>query len=184
MTLSEHLDEFYNKYNIPIQGGINDRTFEVPLPLFNLKLPNLSWRKKMLYIHDLEHILNQQNVSWKGEMYIASWEISTGFWKSFPIIIFPLWTMGWGLWKHPSAIYQGFSKGHFNNGIANLKLEKDNLLTLDLAQLKELTIRTRENSSGLFLNLKLISWILISQLVFFFPLILLLLIAIIYLINP
>lgn len=45
MTLREHLNQFYKTYNIPAEGGVNDKTFEVPLPLFTLTLPNFPWRK-------------------------------------------------------------------------------------------------------------------------------------------
>ena len=169
MTLSDQLDEFYHQYNIPPNGGVNDRLFEVPLPLLTLKLPNFFWRKNMLYIHDLEHILNQQDVSWKGEMFIASWEISTGFWKNFPVIIFPLWTMGWGLWKHPSSVYRGFRKGHFDMGISNLNIDKEKLLTMNLSQLKELTQKKRRNTSRFHLFFKLFCWTFASQLVFLAP---------------
>ena len=27
MTLREQLDEFYNQYDIPAEGGVNDKTF-------------------------------------------------------------------------------------------------------------------------------------------------------------
>lgn len=173
MTLSERLDEFYLKYNIPANGGVNDKTFEVPLPFFTLILPNLSWRKKMLYIHDLEHILNEQDTSWKGEMFIASWEISTGFWKHFPIIVFPLWTMGWGWWKHPTSVMKGFRKGKSSFGIANLGIEKQQLLSMDLKQLQTLTQNQNRYLSRFAFYTNLICWLFISQLVFLFPIILL-----------
>ncbi len=173
MTLSDHLDEFYHQYNIPPNGGVNDKIFEVQLPFFKLKLPNLSWRRKMLYIHDLEHILNQQDVSWKGEMFIASWEISTGFWKNFPVILFPLWTMGWGLWKHPSSVYKGFRKGYSDRGIAGLNINKEKLLTMNLSQLKVLTQGKRTDQSQSLLVIRLFFWTLISQIVFFTPVFLL-----------
>lgn len=172
MTLREHLDQFYKKYNIPPNGGVEFSTFEVPLPFFTLTLPNLSWRKRMLYIHDLEHILNEQDTSWKGEMYIASWEISTGFWKSFPLIIFPLWTMGWGIWKHPSSVYSGFLKGDTNKGIANLNIPEEQILRMDLSQLKALTQYENPNHSRLHFYTRLTSWALVSQLVFWSPMIL------------
>ena len=142
MNLKELLDQFYKNNDIPLNGGVEFSTFEVPLRFFTLKIPNLSWRKKMLYIHDLEHILHQQDTTWKGEMYIASWEISTGFWKSFPIIIFPLWTMGWGLWKHPKAVIKGFTKGNSNKGIANLNIPKEKIMEMNLSDLKALTVFT------------------------------------------
>ena len=71
MNLREHLDQFYQQYNIPAEGGVNYKTFEVPLPVFTLTLPNFPWRKRMLYIHDLEHILNRQDTTWRGEIFIA-----------------------------------------------------------------------------------------------------------------
>ena len=169
MLLREHLDHFYKKYNIPANGGVEFSTFEVPFPFFTLILPNLSWRKKMLYIHDLEHILNGQDTSWKGEMFIASWEISTGFWKSFPIIIFPLWTMGWGLWKHPSAVFNGFKKGNTDLGIANLNISQDKLLEINLLQLQAITLHQRQNHSRLYFYSKFTTWALASQITFWSP---------------
>lgn len=171
MNLQQHLNDFYVRYNIPENGGEDHKTFEVPLPFFKLILPNFSWRKKMLYIHDLEHILNQQDTTWKGEIFIASWEIATGFWKYFPICIFPLWTMGWGLWTHPESVLKGFKKGSEDRGIASLEIAKLQLLTMDLEQLRELTEHKANSKSRLFSGLKLVSLSLLSQLVFLSPLI-------------
>ena len=130
----------------------------------------------MLYIHDLEHILNEQDTTWSGEMFIASWEISTGFYKNFPIIIFPLWTMGWGLWKHPGSVFNGFKKGNSRIGIANLDLAKEELLALDLSKLKVLTNGTSRKQFRLLFYLKFLFWSFISQVIFFLPPIMLLLV--------
>ena len=124
----------------------------------------------MLYVHDLEHILNEQDTSWSGEMFIASWAISTGFWKNLPVIIFPLWTMGWGLWKHPASVIRGFRAGNSQRGIANLEIEKDKLLSLELDQLHGLMESNGTSRSPYVFYIRLINWILISQLLFFLPL--------------
>jgi hypothetical protein len=180
MTLHEHLDQFYHTYNIPEEGGVTDKTFDVPLPGFTLTLPNSPWRRKMLYIHDLEHILNEQDTSWKGEMFIASWEIATGYYRNFPIIIFPLWTMGWGLWIHPKTIFTAFRKGSSDRGIARLNLEKKELLQLDLLQLQSLTLNRRQRTRFSF-SIRFIVWSLVTQLVFLFPVIFLTVVFIIFL---
>ena len=184
MTLGKHLDEFYKKYDIPANGGVNDKTFEVPFSYFTLTLPNFSWRRRMLYVHDLEHILNEQDTSWSGEMFIASWEISTGFWKNLPVIIFPLWTMGWGLWNHPTSVIRGFRAGNSQRGIANLKMPKDKLLSMDLEQLRGLMEYNRSSFLPFMFYIRLIFWILISQLLFLLPLILLLCLIVYFQINP
>lgn len=171
MTLREQLNLFYLQYDIPAEGGVNDKTFDVPLPVFTLKLPNFSWRQRMLYIHDLEHILNHQDTTWQGEIFIASWEISTGYYRNFPIIMFPLWTMGWGLWKHPAAVFRGFRKGYSDKGIARLNLSKEKLLEMELPDLELLTLNKRANRSEFLFVIKLIGWSCLSQLVFFSPII-------------
>ena len=173
MTLRNHLELFYTNYNIPPNGGIEDAVFEVPLPYFTLTLPNFSWRKKMLYIHDLEHILNKQDTSWQGEIFIASWEISTGFFRNFPVLIFPLWTMGWGLWVNRKTVYKAFKKGHSDKGIARLQLSQDELLEMNLIDLQGLTLLKRHNRNNTLLYLKFTFWSLISQLVFLFPVLIL-----------
>ncbi|MFM2292167.1 MAG: hypothetical protein RIS29_1980 [Bacteroidota bacterium] len=171
MTLREHLDSFYQQYNIPPEGGVHDKTFEVPLPFVKLTLPNFPWRRRMLYVHDLEHILNQQDTSWPGEIFIASWEISTGFFRNFPVIFFPLWTMGWGLWTHPKSVFNGFRKGHTDHGIATLKIGYDEILDYNLPQLQALTLNRRSGRSVVLFLIKLLFWIFVSQLIFLFPLI-------------
>jgi hypothetical protein len=170
MTLAEELELFYKKYNLPENGGVNDRMFGVPLPFFTLMLPNYAWRKKKLHIHDLEHILNQQNTSWAGECFIASWEIATGFWKYFPLCVFPLWTIGYGLFIHPSSVVKGFLKGRKDKGIAALNLPKEKLLGLNIETLSSIT----EGLGGrkTYLNIPaLLLWSITALLVFLSPVI-------------
>lgn len=170
MTLSDHLDLFYNQFEIPANGGEDHKYFEVPLPFFKLILPNFRWRRKMLHIHDLEHIVNKQDTSWKGEIFIASWEISTGLWKNFPICIFPLWTMGWGFWYKPDSVLKGFFKGNKDVGIASLEIGKAELLSMKLDQLKLLVENKKQNSSKPKYYSKLVFSFILSQLVFLSPL--------------
>ena len=134
----------------------------------------------MLYIHDLEHILNRQDTSWRGEIFIASWEIATGFWKYFPICIFPLWTMGWGLWKHPSSVLKGFKKGLADRGIAELPLSKKEILQLNLTELEYLVSVKKQTPK--YIRLKFLLFTFFSQAIFLFPItILLVVLAYIYL---
>lgn len=176
MTLKDELDEFYVTHNIPENGGEDDKTFEVPLPGFTLTLPNYNWRRKKLHIHDLEHIINKQNTTWSGEMFIASWEIATGFWRYIPVCIFPFWTMGFGLWKHPASVYHGFMRGSHDRGIASLHIPKNEILKLTKEDLTML-VRDKARLRSTFLNhLRLILMGFVAQIVFLSPLIVLFLI--------
>ena len=92
--------------------------------------------------------------------------------------------MGWGLWKHPGSVIRGFRAGNSQRGIANLEIEKDKLLSLDLDQLRGLMEYNRSSLSPFMSYIRLVSWILISQLLFLLPLLLLLCLIVYFQINP
>ena len=94
------LSEFFTKNGIPVDGGINEDTFKIKVLGIHLNLSNPKFRKDVTHIHDIHQILNNCDTSWKGESFIAGWEISTGFYKYFPICILNLWAMGYSIWIH------------------------------------------------------------------------------------
>lgn len=57
MTIENSLHAFYKKNNFKPDGGENDAYFSLRFKLFSIKIPNFSFRKKIIYIHDIEHIL-------------------------------------------------------------------------------------------------------------------------------
>lgn len=91
MTVAKELEYFYQANNLDLDGGMDKKYFKMKFRFFSLKLPNSEFRKKIVYIHDIQHILFNCDVSWKGEAYIAGWEIATGMWKHFPIGVLSLW---------------------------------------------------------------------------------------------
>lgn len=170
MTLRTELNNFYQQNKIPENGGEDHSSFEVPLPFFNLTIPNFSWRKKMIHIHDVEHILNRQDTSWRGEAFIASWEIATGYLRYFPLFIFPLWAMGFGGWKYPHAVMNGFFKGLNDVGVATLQLSKEQLLDTELEDLRLLSENKNATFSPLQKWSRFLVAVLLSQLTFLSPL--------------
>ncbi|HRZ98290.1 MAG TPA: hypothetical protein P5084_12105 [Paludibacter sp.] len=172
MKLKEHLLRFYTKNNIPADGGINKKTFVVPFGFFKLVLPNFGWRKSKLLIHDLEHVVNYQDASWKGEIFIASWEIAVGYWRNFPLCIFPFWTMGFGLWKNPAAVHRGFYKGIKDRSITELKLSREELLEMELIQV-QIFVENTGNTYSFWQKFTLFIFsVIVSQIVFLLPIIL------------
>ena len=85
MLVSEKLQEFYKKNNLSENGGENDTHFSLTFKLFSIKLPNSDFRKKILYIHDIQHVLYNKDITWQGEAFIAGWETATHIWKHFPV---------------------------------------------------------------------------------------------------
>ena len=172
MTLDNLLAEFYKRNGIDENGGINDDTFAIKVLGLKLKLPNPKFRKDVIHIHDIHHILNNQDTSWKGEAFIAGWEISTGIWKYFPICILSLWAMGYSLWLHPKAVLKGFKKGLNDIGIIDLKISKSELMKIEYDQLINISTKEKTIEIGITEWLQFLFWLLISQIIFLFPLIL------------
>ncbi len=169
MTLDRLLEDFYKKNQIPEDGGIYQDTFNIKIVGLNLKLPNPRFRKEVIHIHDIQHILNQCDTSWKGEGHIAGWEISTGLWKYFPISLFSLWATGHSFRLYPKAVFQGFKKGLNDIGIIDLKITKSEFMKMEFDQLVELARKEKRKEMGVFQWIKFIFWILLSQIIFLLP---------------
>lgn len=169
MTVKDLLAEFYTQNGIPEQGGIYNNTFQVNAFGLDLRLPNPKYRKKIVHLHDIQHIINDCDTSWKGEGYIAGWELATGLWKHFPVCLFSFWTVGYCLWIYPKAVFQGFKKGLNNIGVFDLKLNKNELLNLNFLELKQLIQKEKTTPMGVFQWIQFLFWALISELLFLSP---------------
>lgn len=172
MKLKALLEEFYTKNGLPANGGVDKKTFEMSVFGFLLKLPNPSFRKEVIHIHDIQHILNDCDTSWKGEGFIAGWEIATGLWRYFPISIFSFWAMGYSLWLHPKMVFQGYKKGLNNIGIIDLKVSEADFLEMEFNHLLEITSKKNKVNMTFLHWMTFLFWVLISQIVLFFPLVL------------
>lgn len=171
MALEKLLNEFYVKNGIPKDGGIDNDTFEFKVFGLKLNLPNPKFRREALHIHDIQHILNNCDTSWKGEGFISGWEISTGIWKHFQLGFLSLWAMGYSLWIYPKSVFNGFKKGLNDIGIIDLKISKSNFMKMEYTELVKITKRDRNIAMGTLQWFQFLFWILISQIIFLFPLI-------------
>jgi hypothetical protein len=136
-----------------------------------LNLPNPKFRREALHIHDIQHILNNCNTSWKGEGFIAGWEISTGIWKHFQLGFLSLWAMGYSLWIYPKSVLNGFKKGLNEIGIIDLKISKSNFMKMEYSELIIITKKEKTTEMNVIQWTKFLLWIITSQIIFLFPLI-------------
>ena len=111
MTLEKLLTNFYKENGIPEKGGVGNNTLEMDALGIQLKLPNPQFRKDIIHIYDIQYLLNDCDTSWKGEDFIAGWEISTGLWKHFPICVFSIWDIEYSLWIYPRWYIMVLKKG-------------------------------------------------------------------------
>ncbi|MEQ6125245.1 hypothetical protein AAON49_13640 [Pseudotenacibaculum sp. MALMAid0570] len=150
MIISNKLEYFYKENNLPEKGGENDRFFFINLKLFTLKLPNPKFRRKVIHIHDVQHVLYDCDTTWKGESFISGWEIATGMWKHLPIGLFSLSGMGVGVFLHPKEVYLGYKKGLECIGVIDLKIPKEQLINLSVSELKTIIQKKKPSKLNWF----------------------------------
>jgi len=172
MTISQKLQQFYLENNFPNDGGESDAFFILKFRLFSIKLPNSQFRKDVIHIHDIQHILYECDTTWKGESFIAGWEIGTKMWKHFPIGFMSLWAMGFSFLNYPNEVLKGYKKGINVTGILDLKIEKKALLNLSIEELETIIKKKKPIKMNTFRWISFIFWVLISELIVFFPLLL------------
>ncbi len=173
MTIAQALQQFYKDNNFAKDGGESEDTFELKFKFFTLKLPNSQFRKDVIHIHDIQHILYNCDTTWKGESFIAGWEIATGLWKHLPIGLMSLWAMGFCLLNYPKEVLLGYKAGLNCKGIIDLKISKDDLLNLSINELKEKITKKKSIKINTFQWVIFVLWAAVSQLIFLFPIILL-----------
>ncbi|MGG8496257.1 hypothetical protein ACQY1Q_07550 [Tenacibaculum sp. TC6] len=168
MTISAKLKKFYLDNNLPENGGTEEDYFNLKFRFFSLKIPNYEFRKNVLYIHDIQHILYDCDITWKGEAFIAGWEIATGFWKHLPIGFASIWAMGVSLLLHPKEVVNGYKAGLQVTGLIDLKIDKEQLLSYTVKEVETLLRRDTVLSFNPYI---FVMWILISLFIVFSPLI-------------
>ena len=172
MTVGKLLNEFYLNNGLPENGGITYDTFNVKVWFINIPFPNPKFHKDVTHIHDIEHVLNNCDTSWKGEAFIAGWEIGTRFYKYFPINIFIFLAFGYSLLLHPKTVFKGFKKGLNNVGIIDLGLSKSELIKMEFNQFVKITTKEQYTKMGISQWTEFIFCTFISQVLLFFPIIL------------
>ncbi len=173
MTIAQSLQNFYTENNFAKDGGESEKTFALKFKLFTLNLPNSQFRKDVIHIHDIQHILYNCDTTWKGESFIAGWEIGTKMWKHLPIGMMSLWAMGFSFLNYPKEVFKGYKAGLKCKGIIDLKLSKTELLHLSVDELKQLITKKNPIKMNGFQWVIFSFWILVSEIIFLFPFLLL-----------
>ena len=169
MTVSEKLNEFYVLNNLDKDGGEDNPFFYLKFRFFSLKLPNSDFRKKAVYIHDIQHILFDCDVTWKGESFIAGWEIATKIWKHFPLGIMSLWAMGFSLFNYPKEVIRGYKTGLKYKGIIDTPISKEKILSMSINEVNNLILKETPAKFNWF---SFSFWVLVSTSVFWAPVLL------------
>ncbi|CAL2102721.1 conserved protein of unknown function [Tenacibaculum sp. 190130A14a] len=180
MILQEALTNFYNENKLEQEGGSNNNWFYLHFKLFSIKVPNSEFRKKVIHIHDIQHVLYNCDTTWKGEAFIAGWEVATGMWKHLPIGLMSVWAMGFSLLNYPSEVMRGYKEGLKVIGIIDLNMDKNQLLQLTISEIQDKIKRKHPLEMNIFQKGIFLFWTGISVVSVLFPAFLLIILYLIF----
>jgi hypothetical protein len=110
MTILDELKLYWEKHNLPKDGGVKDKFNEAKIGNFSFKYPNLDG--KALILHDINHLLTGYHTNWKGECEVSAWELASGGRKGYPRTwIYPISLFVLGIFICPFRTLKAFQKG-------------------------------------------------------------------------
>ena len=137
-TVGRSIKDFYEKHDFGDDGGINKKYAWIKFGFFSIPIPNFESRKVNVYLHDVNHIVTEQDTTWKGESAVSAWEVASGGWNNLFIPwLLTLWAMGLGVVFYNKSTLAAFSKGlTMHNSLAS-GLTKNEIFSMSVAELQK-----------------------------------------------
>jgi hypothetical protein len=136
MTVLEALQAFYKRYGINADGGIRDPAVKVEVFRgFSLYIPNVEARKKIVWKHDIHHVLTGYSAIMSGEAEVSSWEIASGCWHWVPFTL-NTWGMTLGFVLNPSGIWRAWKRGSHSRNLYSAPDSFEAVSRLSVGELK------------------------------------------------
>jgi ubiquinone biosynthesis protein Coq4 len=137
-TPSEILPKFYADHNLGDEGGMYIEYVTIVFTdWFHLYIPNISSRKKAVFLHDVHHLITGYESVIVGEFEIAGWEIASGcikYWFAY-FINSPGLLMG--VFLAPKKTMTGFKRGCRSSNLYLLGLDFEVINKTTIGELKK-----------------------------------------------
>lgn len=133
LLISEALNDFFTKYNLGEEGGLNSNWAYLDMKWFRIPFPNTSSRKKALIFHDIHHIITGYQSDWQGEAEIAAWEISSGCGEYSAAWFLDLGGIAMGVLFFPKKTFRAFIRGQRTTNFYLSNYSKEELLRLSIS---------------------------------------------------
>ena len=151
MKVMDYLDNYYNtKPFFGKGGGMQADNVKVYLGPFDLYVPNLDQRKRLIPYHDLHHIVSGYNNSRIGEGEVSAWELGTGCLSKPLAAFYDLTGFATGLMYSPKRVYEAFIRGRKSSNFYGIPLET--MMTKEMATLSEFSQNSRNIDSKILNN--------------------------------
>ncbi len=149
LTTGEAIQEFYNRFDFGEEGGVNEKYAWIKFGPISLPIPNTESRRRNVHLHDVNHILTENDTTWRGESAVSAWEVASGGWgRNYLLWFLTLWAMGLGVVFYPLSVLRSFRQGLTMNNAFISGLSQQELYQLSVRDLRrELSDKPRRNTN-------------------------------------
>jgi hypothetical protein len=145
LSIDAALMQHYAAHGLPADGGETKQWFVVRLGPLRLRLPNPPSRRKVVFLHDINHVLTEYDTSFgDGEMQIAAFEIGSGCGQYLTAWWFNLVMLNFSVWTRPHSAFRAFVRGRRCLSIYHSVDSRDALKRLSVAELKRRLLIARD----------------------------------------
>jgi hypothetical protein len=163
-TVKEHIEQFYAINQFDEDGGVSKSWVWIKFGFISFPLPNTTSRKDNVILHDINHLITDNNTTWKGESAVSSWEIASGGWKKFYVPwVLTLWAMGLGIVFYYKSTYLSFKKGLMMRNALTVGISKSDILNYKTSDLIKQVSNHPKSNRNFYL------WMMLSLFVFILP---------------
>jgi hypothetical protein len=130
-TIHEALAEYLEAKGMPADSGRSQRWVAVRWLGLPIVFPNFDARRRVLFLHDVHHLLTGYPTTWTGEGEIGAFELRTGCGRLWAAWMFNGGGFLFGLAIAPRALFRAFVRAR---GCRNFYgTDERRVATLDLA---------------------------------------------------
>lgn len=97
--------------DMPVDSGVSQRWVRVVFLGVPIVFPNFDARRRVLFLHDVHHLLTGYEVTWTGEAEIGGFEIATGCGDLWAAWFFNFGGFLFGLAIAPRRTFRAFVRG-------------------------------------------------------------------------
>ena len=135
--VGEALEEYFEKYGLGKDGGLNKSWGKVKVGNFYFPIPNPDARKRALVCHDIHHLVTGYTAEWQGEASIAAWEVASGCNDFYAAWVLDLGLMALGIWIFPKEVFKGFVRGMRSQNLYHYVLKPEEAKKMTIANLRK-----------------------------------------------
>lgn len=138
MTVEEALTVFFGAEHLGREAYENAVNYAT-IGLITFPVPNPAARRRIVYLHDVNHILSGYDTSWAGEGEVSAWELASGFPAHCRIGYFyaPL-TFAVGLIVAPKRLWSAWLRGRKEKNSCYAPLSREEMMATTVSDLRKM----------------------------------------------